>query len=151
MSTADRAYLDQLGGFFATHGMPPVAGRLMAHLLICEPSEQRADELAAAVGASRASVSVMTRLLVQLGLIDRRSATGKTLVYRLHPDAWTRLLEDDLKSATRLREIAQAGLQLLGKRPPRARARLQRMRGFYQFLEDETAASLGRWRRRAHR
>jgi predicted transcriptional regulator len=139
-------FLQDVGAFFAAHGMSPIAGRLFAHLLICDPPEQPFESLCAALDASRASVSTMTRLLVQLGLVERLPGRGRRLSYRLHADAWTRLLEDDLRSATRLRELAASGLRLVGRRRAPSRRRLESMQRFYGFLEQHTARMLAQWK-----
>jgi DNA-binding transcriptional regulator GbsR (MarR family) len=138
-------FLADSAAFFAAHGMSPLSGRLFAHLLICEPAEQSFEMLCEAVDASRASVSTMTRLLTQMGLLERLPGRGRRLSYRLHEQAWTRLLEDDLASATRLSELARSGLTLAAKRPAEARRRLREMAEFYAFLEKHTAQMLKRW------
>jgi DNA-binding transcriptional regulator GbsR (MarR family) len=139
-------FLNEVGAFFAAHGMSPIAGRLFAHLLVCDPPEQSFEQLCEALDASRASISMMTRLLVQIGLLERLPGRGRRLSYRLHQDAWTRLLEDDLRSAARLRELATSGVRLLSRRRAPARQRLEAMQQFYAFLERETAQSLAKWK-----
>jgi DNA-binding transcriptional regulator GbsR (MarR family) len=141
-----RHFLDETGAFFAAHGMSPIAGRLFAHLLVCDPPEQTFEMLCEALGASRASVSMMTRLLVQIGLVERLPGRGRRLSYRLHADAWTRLLEDDLRNATRLRDLAAAGQRLLQRRRAQAKQRVDSMQRFYTFLEKETADMLKKWK-----
>jgi DNA-binding transcriptional regulator GbsR (MarR family) len=138
------SFLEELGAFFAAHGMSPIAGRLFAHLLVCDPPEQSFEQLCKALGASRASISMMTRMLMQLGLLERLPGRARSLRYRLHVDAWTRLLEDDLRSATRLKELAQSGLRLLPRK--RSRHRLSEMQAFYAFLEEKTALMLTKWK-----
>ena len=139
-------FLDDVAAFFAAHGLSPIAGRLFAHLLVCDPPEQSFEALCDALGASRASISMMTRLLVQIGLVERLPGRGRRLSYRLHPHAWTHLLEDDLRSATRLRELATVGLRHLRRKRPQARQRLATMQQFYAFLEKETAHVLAKWK-----
>jgi DNA-binding transcriptional regulator GbsR (MarR family) len=142
-------YLDDVGNFFTAHGLPLVAGRLLAYLLVCDPPEQSFAALCTGVSASRASVSTMTRLLAQLGLVERRFGPARSVSFRLAQDAWTSLLEDDLASATQLRDFAKKGLSLVKR--PAARSRLTRMHAFYSFLEAETAATLAAWRKRSAR
>jgi DNA-binding transcriptional regulator GbsR (MarR family) len=140
--------VDEIGAFFEAHGMSRIAGQLFAYLLMSDPPEQSFDDLCAATGASRGSVSTMTRVLVQLGMLERLPRGGRKLAYRVHPDAWTRLLEDDLRSATRLRELAGRGLRVTSRQRPEARKRLQEMQQFYEFLERQTERSLAAWKRR---
>jgi hypothetical protein len=70
------------------------------------------------------------------------------LSYRLPSDVWTRLLDEDLRAATRMRDLAARGARLGGVRPS-AKQRLRGMRAFYTFLESETTRSLARWKRGA--
>jgi len=145
------SFPDDIGAFFAAHGIPFVAGRILGHLLVSEAPEQSFEDLCREVGASRASVSTMTRLLIQLGLIERRPGRGRTLVYRVRDDAWTQLLEDDLASAIRLRELASQGLRQLAGRPTASRRRLTEMRDFYAFLETRTRSVVDAWNKRRKR
>ncbi|GIH67164.1 hypothetical protein [Microbispora siamensis] len=39
------------------YAVPPIAGRVLAWLMICDPPEQSAGQIAEAIGASRASVA----------------------------------------------------------------------------------------------
>ena len=93
----------------------------------------------------------MTRLLAQLGLVERRPSAGRSLCYRIRDDAWTQLLADDLRSATRLRAIASEGLRLQQGRGAKSRRRLLAMREFYTFVELQTASTLNAWKRRGKR
>jgi hypothetical protein len=136
-------FLDDFAGFFAAHGLSPIAGRLLAHLLVCDPPEQSFEMLCEAASASRASISTTTRLLAQLGLLERVPGRRRSFRYRLHSDAWTRLLEDDLRSAVRLRELATSGFALVKR--GRSRRRLEAMQAFYAFLETGTARLLATW------
>ena len=49
----------RMARILAQEGLPPVAGRMWAWLLVCDPPEQTAAQLAEAVGASRGSISGM--------------------------------------------------------------------------------------------
>ena len=53
-SDGELAFLNRAGDFYAReYGFPPVAGRLLAYLLICQPPEQTIAELSEALLASR--------------------------------------------------------------------------------------------------
>jgi DNA-binding transcriptional regulator GbsR (MarR family) len=142
-------FADRLGRFFEDNGLPRMAGRVMGHLLTCDPPEQTFDEVVEAVGASRSSVSVATRLLVQLGLAERFGLPGERRDrYRLREDAWAQLLRQDMAVATELKRLAEDGLALVESQPPAGRARLSAMREFYAFLEEAYAPLLAQWERR---
>lgn len=48
-----------------------MVGRALGWLLVCEPPEQSAAELAETLQASKGSISTATRVLLRLGFIER--------------------------------------------------------------------------------
>lgn len=127
-------------------GMPPMAGRMWAYLAICEPPEQTAAEIAERLLASRGSVSGMARLLEQIGLIRRATRSGDRREYfSIPPDALRRLMDIAIIRLRQTREVADAGLALIGDRPPESQARLHDLRDLYGFFEREWPEILDRW------
>jgi len=150
--TAAHGFADRLGRFFESNGMPRMAGRVMGHLLTCDPPEQTFDEIVDGVEASRSTVSVATRLLVRLDLVERFGVPGQRRDrYRIRDDAWTSMLRQDLSAATQLRLLAEDGLQLVRAAPRSAQARLRTMREFFIFLEKSYAPVLAEWEQRSAR
>lgn len=85
-----------LGNRLAAFGLPAVAGRILAALMLAPDPSTSAGDLAKQVGASRASISTMTRLLSTVGLVERVAVPrSRGLHYRLSPDAWSRAFESD--------------------------------------------------------
>lgn len=141
--------VDRLGRFFEKNGLPRMAGRVMGYLLVCSPPEQTFDELVAAVGASRSSVSVASQLLLRLELIERFGVTNdRRDRYRLSADAWTVMLRQDVTAARELKQLAERGLRSVKGRSQVQRERLQEMREFYAFLEESLVPLLAAWDRR---
>lgn len=141
-----RQFVEELALFGEGLGLPPMAGRIWAWLLVCEPPHQSAQELADAVGASLGSISSMTRLLDQLGLIERVGMPGeRSRHYRVRAGGFADLLRIKLAATAELRKIAERGLELLRDEPPEARRRLEEYRDFYAFFEKEFPALIRRW------
>ena len=123
-----------------------MAGRIWGWLLVCDPPHQTAAELGDAVRASRGSISTMTKLLVQFGLIERIGLPGqRNRFYRIKSGAFTKLLRAGMSVTTEVREMAERGLELLKNAPPRARRRLEECRDFYAFFEREFPALIKKW------
>lgn len=145
-----RAFQEQLALFLETSGLPRTAGRVLAHLLTCEPPEQTFEQIVEASGASRSTVSVATRSLLQLELVERFGLPGERRDhYRLRADAWTAMHKQDLTAAAKLRELAEQGLRLAKTGSPSVRGRLRSMKEFFVFLEDAYTPVLARWNRRS--
>ena len=142
----EKSFVEQFGIAFEQTGFPRMAGRILGWLLISDPPHQSADELAAGLAASRGSISSTTRLLIQLGLVERLSLPGIRYDYfRLRPDAWQNIIRHGLEDEIKMfRQLAEHGLTLFADKPPPTRKWLEDMRDIYAFLEQEFPALMER-------
>ena len=70
-------------------GTPRMVGRILGWLLICDPPEQSAGDLARALHASKGSISTATRVLLRLGFVVRWRLPGERFDrFRAQPEAW---------------------------------------------------------------
>lgn len=140
-------FIEEFALFVEHSGRTPrMAGRILAWLLICNPPHQSMNDLVEALQASKSSVSTMTRLLVQYGLVDRLSLPGDRLTYfRVNAHAWQGLLGQRLMQVLDLRELVERGLELLEDEDDRLRERLEILRDMYMFFESELPALIKRW------
>ena len=61
---AELIFADHAGRFYAREfGFPPVAGRLLGYLAICDPPQQTIADLAEALLASRSAITGAVKLL----------------------------------------------------------------------------------------
>jgi predicted ArsR family transcriptional regulator len=146
---AELAFTDQVGRFFARqYGLPPVTGRVLGWLLICEPAEQTAAEIAEALQTSRSAVGSAIASLENQGLVLRTRAAGERADrVSFHPDAAVRGLEAPDEYGTML-ALARHGLEVLRDAPPARRARLLGAAAFYEFLIERMPALAAEWRAR---
>lgn len=143
-----QAFIEEMGLALEAFGMPRMAGRLLGALLVAEPPEQSADELAATLRASRGSISTTTRLLEAPGLIERVSKPGERKVYwRNRPNAWVAAMERERDGMTGLRELAERGQALMAEADDDARRGIDDTVAFLSFWEREMDHVLERWRR----
>jgi DNA-binding transcriptional regulator GbsR (MarR family) len=138
MTPGESDFVEEMGQFLANIGMTPMAGRMWGWLLICEPSEQTAGDIAEALQASRGAISGTARMLENAGLVRRTTRRGDRREYFSAPAA---ALESMLANAgaryRQLREIAERGLAATAERTPEARARLEEFRDVMAFVEQE--------------
>jgi DNA-binding transcriptional regulator GbsR (MarR family) len=139
-------YIEDFGLLIGQFGLPRMVGRVLGALLVSDPPERSAEELAEALKASRGSISSATRTLVQMGLVERRARPGERRDYfRVKPGTWDELMHRELEALSAFRQIAERGLRLLDPSNPVARRGLQEMRDFYAYWESEMPAVLERW------
>ncbi|MFH5832896.1 GbsR/MarR family transcriptional regulator [Halalkalibaculum sp. DA3122] len=97
---------------FEENGHPRIAGQIIGWLIICEPPEQSFSDLVENLQVSKASVSNMTRLLLQVGFIEKVRKPGERQVYfRLVDDAWRQVMENHLEFVFSLRDLASEYLE----------------------------------------
>src|SRR5579883_2267005 len=125
---AKQQFVETVGLAFEQVGLPRMAGRILGWLLIANPPYQSPGELATVLQASKGSISTMTRLLAQLGLIERTSLPGRRRDYfRIKPNAWAELTKQRMMQIKTFRELAEHGLTLMDDEAPHLRQRLEEM------------------------
>ena len=141
------SFADEVGLFYEDLGLPRAWGRLLGWLLVCEPDFQCAEDFANVLHGSRGSVSMTTRALIRSGMVERRTLRGdRRTYYRIRPDSWTTVLEEQQRSTKRLRTLAERGLELLKDEPPERRERLEQLHSLMAFFERELPALIDDWR-----
>ncbi|NUR84251.1 MAG: transcriptional regulator [Nonomuraea sp.] len=94
-------------------GLPPITGRILGLLMVCDPPEQSAGQIADTIGASRASLTSNMRFLIAIGLVRKVHRVGdRTAYYRIEDDAWQKVIQRKLDSLAAFGEIAEEGLSL---------------------------------------
>ncbi|MGF6885663.1 putative transcriptional regulator [Nocardia sp. GAS34] len=122
------------------YGVPPIAGRILGWLMICDPAEQSADEIATAIAASRASLATNMRVLTDAGFIRRRTKPGeRTNYYRMDDRAWETVVQRRIASLAEFRGITAEGIGLAGGAGTPAR-RLQAAHDVYDWMTERLTA-----------
>lgn len=142
----EKHFIEESGLLFEMVGLPRMAGRIFGWLLISDPPHQSPGELVDVLQASKGSISTTTRLLVQIGLIERISLPGQRRDYfQIKPNAWSQLTKQRLAQITAFRKLAERGLELLDGGDPQLQQRLEEMRDMHAFCEQELPMMIARW------
>jgi DNA-binding MarR family transcriptional regulator len=146
---AELTFADKLGRYFARqYGLPPAFGRVFAWLLICDPPDQTAAEIAEALHASRSAVGSAITSLENQGLVQRARAAGERADrVSFHAEAAVRGLESSEEYGAMM-ALAREGLEVLRDAPAARRARLLETVAFYEFLLERMPALAAEWRAR---
>ncbi|MCU0569164.1 MAG: MarR family transcriptional regulator [Oculatellaceae cyanobacterium Prado106] len=140
-------FVEEVGLMFELAGLPRMSGRIFGWLLIAEPPYQSNTDLAEGLHASKGSISTMTRMLIQLGLIERVSLpTERRDYFQIKPHAWSQMTRQRMAQITAFRQLAQRGLDMLATEPPHIKRRLQEMHDIHAFLEKELPLLDERWK-----
>ncbi|MGW0947870.1 GbsR/MarR family transcriptional regulator [Streptomyces sp. NPDC002623] len=147
---AQLIFADHVGRFYArNYGFPPMAGRLLGYLLVCDPAQQTIDELSDALLASRSAVTGAVKLLESYDLARRTRSAGERMD-RVSLNSTGRQPQNfdatlHLEHAALFRE----GLDLLTDAAPTRRAPLEEMVALAEFLAERLPALRDEWH--AHR
>ncbi|MDX3777620.1 GbsR/MarR family transcriptional regulator [Streptomyces europaeiscabiei] len=126
-------------------GMQRMPARVFAALLSSDTGALTSVELGEQLRISPAAVSGAVRYLAQVRMVSREREPGSRRErYRVHSDQWYEALtnrEAIIKQEVSLRE----GVASLGADTPAGR-RLSETLAFFEFIETEVVAMMGRWR-----
>jgi hypothetical protein len=128
-------FADHAGRFYARRfGMPPMVGRLIGYLAVCDPREQSIGELSDSLLASRSAIANAVNYLENLGLIARSRAAGERMD-RVRVDmSSSHAMGFDVSEQREAAALAQEGLRLLADEPLERRAILLEWVAFANFL-----------------
>jgi DNA-binding transcriptional regulator GbsR (MarR family) len=145
MTEDEAAFVEAMGQFLGSYGMTPMAGRLWAWLLICDPPAQTAGDLAVALKASRGAISGAAASLSTVGMIRRVRRRGDRREYfSAPPGTFDALLRSAGAIYGQLLGITSEGLAAAG-RLPGARERLQEVHDAVAFMARELPALIDRY------
>src|ERR1700753_287075 len=143
---AEIAFTDQVAGFYAReYGFPPVAGRLLGYLLICQPPQRTIAELSAELQASRTAITGAVTLLERYHAVRKTRSAGQRAD---HVGLDPRALDPTGFAAESYRTqatLARAALALLAGDESGRRAIIAEAAEFYDFLVERMPALLAEW------
>ncbi|MBV6523117.1 MAG: HTH-type transcriptional regulator MmpR5 [Gemmatimonadaceae bacterium] len=150
MDSAVRHFVESLGLHLASEGMPLIAGRVTAYLLISD-GPRSLNEIASALCVSRASVSTDARRLEEKGLLVRSSLVGdRRTYYSFAPDGFRMALTGRIRQMTALRDMLEAAARIApAARSPEIRARLAEWTDFHVAVIDSLQDLLTEWNQRS--
>ena len=102
----EKNFVEEVGIVFEQTGLPRMAGRIFGWLLISDPSHQTMHELTEALHASKASISNTTRMLIQMGFVERISLPGhRRDYYRIKPGVWYQLTKRKISQKLHIKKL----------------------------------------------
>lgn len=127
-------FIERLGLLVESEGLPRIAGRIMGYLILATGPCKAAD-LAERLQVSHGSISTNTRLLEQLGMVERTSFPGdRNSYFRLTDDPYVSLLNGHVARMRRIHALVEETLEQLPTRNTEARSKLTEMEKFYRLL-----------------
>jgi DNA-binding transcriptional regulator GbsR (MarR family) len=141
-----QGYLERWGMLFELLGATRMMGKILAWLLVSDPPEQSAGDIAQAVGASAGSVSTTTRALTQAGMVERVGIPGeRSAHFRVRSGVWGQLLRKRMSYIVSMRDLVEEGLEFSAGEKEDSSLRLRELGSYCSFIERELPAFIARW------
>jgi DNA-binding MarR family transcriptional regulator len=146
---AELTFADHMGRFYASRfAFPPMVGRLIGYLAVCNPPEQSIGELADALLASRSAITNAVSSLETLRLIRRTRSAGERMD-RVHLDPTSQqAMGMDITEYEEMKELVLEGLEVVGDAPMERRALLVEWAEFADFILEQVKRMQQEWPRR---
>lgn len=143
MILEEKHFIEDIGLFFEQMGLPRMAGKILGVLLISDPPAQSITDISMSLNASKSSISIMARLLVERGLIERvASPVPRRDYYRFKPGGWILYLRSWLELMSALHQITERGMELIRQKNGTEDERLMEAHDLFSLLEDKFPAFL---------
>jgi DNA-binding transcriptional regulator GbsR (MarR family) len=143
-------FADHVGRFYARrYAFPPMVGRVLGYLLVCDPPAQSIAELSEALLASRSAITGALDVLERLHTIQRSRAAGERMDRVRLDFSSAEARGFDITEYQELGDLAREGLEVLKDAPAERKAPALEMAAFADFLVDQTRRMQNEWE--AHR
>ncbi|QVQ52313.1 MarR family transcriptional regulator [Spiractinospora alimapuensis] len=128
-------------------GMPRMAARVYAALLVTDSGKLSAAELAERLGVGAPAISGAVKYLVRTRLVERGREPGTRHDFcRIHDHTWSHYISSSDPVLVRVQTSAEEGVAILGPDSPAGR-RLDETRRFFGFMREEVKRSMAKWQR----
>jgi hypothetical protein len=146
---AELTFADHMGRLYARrYGFPPMLGRLIGYLSVCDPPDQSINELADALLASRSAIAGAVKTAEAIRVLRRTRAAGERMD-RVRIDLSSpHATGMDVSEYEELREMAHEGLEVLQDTPIERRAVLLEVSAFADFLLEQMPRMQQEWEAR---
>jgi len=139
-------YSDHVSRFYTKqYSFPPVVGRVLGYLLVCQPMEQSINDLADALLTSRSAITSAIKLLENYHAISRvRPAGSRVDLITVAAHGWEQSGFDPTEYQ-QLASLAREGLQIVQHASAERREALEGVAALNDFLAARMPGLLQEW------
>jgi DNA-binding transcriptional regulator GbsR (MarR family) len=142
-------FADHMGRFYARRfSFPPMVGRVLGYLAVCDPPNPTIGELAEALLASRSAIAGAVDTLETLHAVRRSRVAGERMDRVAIDMSSPQSLGMDTTEYEDLLELAREGLEVLEDAPAERRAVLLELSAFAEFLLERIPKFQEEWEAR---
>jgi DNA-binding transcriptional regulator GbsR (MarR family) len=142
-------FVEDFGVVFERSGSTRMLGRVLGLLMVSDPPEQTAEQLATTLHASRGSISQATRALIDIGLVTRSRKPGTRLdVFAVKGNAWIETYRRGMQQVQAYHDLFDRGLDLMRDQSEESRQALEQAKAFMEFWAEQMPLFFEKWNQR---
>jgi hypothetical protein len=139
-------FADHVGRFYASRfGYPPMVGRVLGYLLVCDPLDQTIAELSDALLASRTAITGALNVLERIHAVQRSRRAGERSDRVRLDFSSAQARGFDISEYEEMAALAREGLTVVEGATPERRRELLELAAFADFLVERTRAMQQDW------
>jgi DNA-binding transcriptional regulator GbsR (MarR family) len=143
-------FADHFGRFYARrYAYPPMVGRVLGYLLVCDPPDQTIAQLSDALLASRSAITGALDALERTDTIRRSRAAGERMDRVRIDFSSAQARGFDVSEYQELGDLAREGVEVVKDASPERLAALVELEAFADWLVERTRVLQQEWE--AHR
>lgn len=128
-------------------GMPPLAGRVLAVMLLTDPPEKSTQELIQLTGGSKGAISLTLRILERFGHLEKCPAQGRRgHAWRLRRNFMIDMFQSKMNAIRGIRDFWEIHAAEVAGLSESIRRNVDEMARFHQFFCEEVVQAFERWR-----
>jgi DNA-binding MarR family transcriptional regulator len=148
LTEGEKAFVARVGEHYHNDGFPLDSGRVLGWMIISDPPEQSATEIAARLAVSPSTVDAVAEQLVPATLLNRRDGENGEYFLSLSDEAWPRVVSHTFAGWPGLHQILKDGSSALAGEPAERSARVDNMERLFAYLVTELPDMMRRWEQR---
>lgn len=126
---------DHTGRFYSErYGLPPVAGRLIGYLYVCQPAEQSINDIAKNLLTSRSAINGAVKILEAQSLVQRSRLAGTRADLISLAPLNRENMGFDSTEYMQMASLAREGLELVGDDQSERRDSLEAIISLNEFM-----------------
>jgi len=127
-------------------GMPPLAGRVLAVMLLTDPPEKSTQDLIALTGGSKGAISLTLRILERFGQLEKCPVPGRGHAWRLRRNFMIDMFQTKMNAIRGIRDFWEAHAAEVQGLSENIRRNVDEMARFHQFFCEEVVQAFERWK-----
>jgi DNA-binding transcriptional regulator GbsR (MarR family) len=139
-------YADHMGRSLAQrYGYPPVTGRVIGYLSVCEPMQQTINDIAETLLTSRSAINNALKMLEAQKLVVRTRPAGSRADFVCFGTLSQQSIGFDPSEYQETADMAREGLELLKDASPERRQALEATASLGDFLVERVPQLYDEW------